>query len=187
MPVTESICLEIWMRLVFYEKMGFKTLNEYRYFVKEEFLGRNDCKAAFQPLSDMDDDVKKHYLDMVRNCLDLSSFAQINKYGLQMFYTGEFNNVFYAKDLDCFVILEQEDGTKLQSILCRENVPLSEIMKCIDLQNGCALGFTPRKEDMDICTCEKYDGADDYRLFYKGKELESIERDRLYFPELSHA
>ena len=171
----------------FYEKMGFKTLNEYRYFVKEEFLGRNDCKATFQPLSDMDDDVKNHYLDMVRNSLDLSSFAQINKYGLQMFYTGEFNNVFYAKDIDCFTVLEQEDGTKLQSVLCREIVPLSEILKRIDLPNECALGFTPRKEDMDICTCEKYDGADDYRLFYIGKELESIERDRLYFPELSHA
>ena len=171
----------------FYEKMGFKTLNEYRYFVKEEFLGRDDSKEAFQPLSDMDDDIKKHYLYMVRSCLDLSSFAQTNKYGLQMFYTGEFNNVFYVKDLDCFVVLEQEDGTKLQSVLCKGNVPLSEILKRINLPNGCALGFTPRKEDMDICTCEKYDGADDYRLFYKGKELESIERDRLYFPELSHA
>ncbi|MCR5205418.1 MAG: GNAT family N-acetyltransferase [Lachnospiraceae bacterium] len=171
----------------FYEKMGFKTLNEYRYFVKEEFLGHDDSKEAFQPLSDMDDDVKKHYLYMVRNCVDLSSFAQTNKYGLQMFYTGEFNNVFYAKDLDCFVVYEQEDGTKLQSVLCRENVLLSEILKCIDLPNECALGFTPRKEDMDICTCEKYDGADDYRLFYIGRELESIERDRLYFPELSHA
>ncbi|MCR5735402.1 MAG: GNAT family N-acetyltransferase, partial [Lachnospiraceae bacterium] len=173
--------------LGFYEKMGFKTVNEYRYSVKDEFTIRDAGKEAFQPISDMDDDVKDHYKDMVRSCLDLSSFAQTNKYGLQMFYTGEFDTVFYTKDIDCFIVLEQEDGTILQSVLCKENVPLSEILKRIDLPGGCALGFTPRKEDMDICTCEKYDGADDYRLFYMGKELENIERDRLYFPELSHA
>lgn len=171
----------------FYEKMGFKTINEYKYSVKEEFLGRDNSKEAFQPLSELDDGMKNHYMDMVRNCLDASSFAQTNKFGLQMFYTGEFYNVFYAKDIDCFIVLEQEDGTILQSVLCKENVPLSEVLKRIDLPNGCALGFTPRKEDMDICSSEKYDGADDYRLFYIGKEIESIERERLYFPELSHA
>ncbi len=171
----------------FYEKMGFKTINEYKYTVKEEFWGRDNSKEAFQALSDMDDGIKNHYMDMVRNCLDASSFAQTNKFGLQMFYTGEFYNVFYAKDIDGFIVLEQEDGTILQSVLCKENVPLSEILKHIDLPDGCALGFTPRKEDMDICSSEKYDGADDYRLFYIGREIESIERDRLYFPELSHA
>ena len=34
---------------------------------------------------------------------------------------------------------------------------------------------------------EKYDGADDYRLFYLGEQLKSIENEKLYFPELSHA
>ena len=32
-----------------------------------------------------------------------------------------------------------------------------------------------------------YDGAEDYRLFCRGEALECIERDKLYFPELSHA
>lgn len=173
--------------LGFYEKMGFKTMDQYRYFVKNEFIGRDDSKEAFVALSELDDAYKDRYLDMVRNCRDLSSFAQTNKYGLQMFYTGEFDNVFYAKDIDCFIVIEQEDGTVLQSVLCKENVPLAEVIKRIDLQEGCALGFTPLPSDIDICTCEKYDGADDYRLFYIGKELESIERDRLYFPDLSHA
>jgi len=40
---------------------------------------------------------------------------------------------------------------------------------------------------MVICESEIYDGADDYRLFYMGEELESIEKERLYFPDLSHA
>lgn len=119
--------------------------------------------------------------------MDLSSFAQTNKYGLQMFYTAELDNVFYAKDIDCFIVLEQEEGTIIQSVLCKESIPLSEVLKHIDLPKECALGFTPRKEDEALCTCEKYDGADDYRLFYMGKKLEAIESDRLYFPELSHA
>jgi hypothetical protein len=40
----------------------------------------------------------------------------------------------------------------------------------------------------DGCVCfQIYNGSDDYRLFYLGQELKSIEQDKLYFPELSHA
>ena len=49
------------------------------------------------------------------------------------------------------------------------------------------LGFTPLEEGKDKCISEVYDGGDDYRLFYMGKKLESIEQDKLYFPDLSHA
>ena len=34
---------------------------------------------------------------------------------------------------------------------------------------------------------DKCDGADDYRLFYLGEPLKSIEKEKLYFPEFSHA
>ena len=53
--------------------------------------------------------------------------------------------------------------------------------------HNCQLGFTPALKDMDICVAEQYDGADDYRLFYLGEQLKSIENEKLYFPELSHA
>lgn len=33
----------------------------------------------------------------------------------------------------------------------------------------------------------KNNGSDDYRLFYLGQELKSIEQDKLSFSELSHA
>ena len=45
----------------------------------------------------------------------------------------------------------------------------------------------PLAEDNAMCTPEEYDGADDYRLFYRGEKLKSIEQDKLYFPDLSHA
>ena len=39
----------------------------------------------------------------------------------------------------------------------------------------------------DWVSAEPYDGADDYRLFYRGDRLCGIERDGLFFPLLSHA
>ncbi|WP_026661389.1 hypothetical protein [Butyrivibrio proteoclasticus] len=72
--------------------------------------------------------------------------------------------------------------------MCKGKVALADVVGRIDLDNQkCRLGFTPHDEDMKICISEVYDGGDDYRLFYRGKKLESIEQDKLYFPDLSHA
>ncbi|MBO4680967.1 MAG: GNAT family N-acetyltransferase [Clostridiales bacterium] len=174
--------------LEFYKKCGFKILNQYRYTVKEEFCIRDTGKEAFKPAKEMGDGIRKTYLDLVRNSAPHSSFEQINKYGLQTFYTTGLDNVFYAEDLGCFIVLDEDDGIVLQSVLCKEKASLADVLKRIDL-NGqkCRLGFTPLDEDKDKCIAEKYGGADDYRLFYRGDELMSIERDRLYFPDLSHA
>jgi hypothetical protein len=48
----------------------------------------------------MGDEIKKKYLDLVRNNECHSSFEQMNKYGLQMFYTAGLDNVFYADDIE---------------------------------------------------------------------------------------
>lgn len=174
--------------LDFYRKLGFETLNQYRYFVKDEFFHFGKSENAFKSVNDMGDGIKEKYMDLVRKSSYHSSFEQINKYGLQMFYTSGFDNVFYSDDIDCFIVLEQEEGTILQSVLCTEKIALADVLKRIELPDDkCMLGFTPLDEDKELCVSEVYDGADDYRLFYIGKELESIERDKLYFPDLSHA
>ena len=172
----------------FYRKAGFEILNQYRYFVKEEFCRFEKGADAFRPIREMDDGVKTKYLDYVRNSAVHSSFEQMNKYGLQMFYTAGFDNVLYCADLDCFIVLEQEETPILQSVLSGKKVALADVLKRIPFgDHKCILGFTPLDEDRTLCTSAEYDGADDYRLFYRGKELESIERDKLYFPDLSHA
>ena len=74
----------------------------------------------------MDDEIKKKYLNMVRNSAYHSSFEQINKYGLQMFYTANLDNVFYADDIECFIVLEQEECTVLKSVLCNRKVAFTE-------------------------------------------------------------
>lgn len=172
----------------FYQKMDFKVENQYRYYVKDEFCNCKKNGELFKPIKDMDDEIKKNYLNMVRNSAYHSSFEQINKYGLQMFYTANLDNVFYADDIECFIVLEQEECTVLKSVLCKDKIALIDVLQRIDIENHkCRLGFTPHDEDMNICISEVYDGGDDYRFFYRGNELETIERDKLYFPDLSHA
>lgn len=171
----------------FYLKNGFRMINQYRYFVKEEHI-KKCAGSRFAPVKDMGEDIKNKYLQMVRNSYFISSFEQINKYGLQMFYTAGLDNVLYAEDIDCFAVIDDEDGLALQSVLCKEKIALTDVIGRLDLETTqLRLGFTPLDEDLYLCTAELYDGADDYRLFYRGGELEAIERDKLYFPDLSHA
>lgn len=172
----------------FYRKMNFKVQNQYRYYVKEEFCTGVKTLNMFQPIKGMDDTIKKKYLDLVRNSAYHSSFEQTNKYGLQMFYTAGFDSVYYADDIECFIVSDQDECTVLQSVLCKEKIALIEVLQRMNIATrSCRLGFTPNEEDRKLCISELYDGGEDYRLFYRGKELEAIEKEKLYFPELSHA
>lgn len=174
--------------LEFYQKMDFKSANQYRYYVKEEFCNGKKEGTIFKPIKDMGEEIKKAYRDMVRESVYASSFEQMNKYGLQMFYTADYDDVFYVDDIECFIVLEQEECFVLKSVLCKKKIPLIEILRRMDKENfKCRLGFTPHEEDKNLCVSEVFDGEDDYRMFYRGKEIEAIEREELYFPELSHA
>ncbi len=172
----------------FYRKMDFEIVNQYRYFLKEEFCTTDKNDEPFSPIQEMDEAVKKKYLEYVRESEPHSSFEQINKYGLQMFYTAGLDNVLYCAELDCFIVLEEEETPILQSVLSRKKVALTDVVRRINLAKSLLmLGFTPLEEDRDKCISEVYDGADDYRLFYRGEKMKAIEQDKLYFPDLSHA
>lgn len=173
----------------FYDKCGFSKETEYRYSVKNEFCMRKSAGEIFMPVNTEDKQMKQKYMDMVRRSAVNSSLEQLNKFGLQMFYTADMENVYYAKDMDCFIVAEMEENTLLlQSILCENHVTLLDVLQRVRGEyHKCQLGFTPTLKDMDICVAEQYDGADDYRLFYLGKQLKRIEDEKLYFPELSYA
>lgn len=175
--------------LEFYDQCGFSRVTEYRYEVKEEFCKRRSEGERFMPVNTADGKMKQKYMDMIRHSAVNSSMEQINKFGLQMFYTADMENVCYAKDLDCFIVAETEGDTLfLQSIICENQVALSDVLcRMSGEYHECRLGFTPTLKDIDMCIAEKYDGAEDYRLFYFGEKLKSIEKEKLYFPELSHA
>ena len=174
--------------LDFYRKLDFVTVNQYRYFVKDEFCNSDKSKTTFRPIKNMPDDIKNKYLDMVRNSVYYSSFEHINRYGLQMFYTAGLDEVYYCDDPECFIVMEQGDTTVLKSVLSAKKLALADVLRRIGPEcHKCSLGFTPLDEDKEICVCEIYDGGEDYRLFCRGERLGTIERDKLYFPELSHA
>lgn len=175
--------------LDFYDKCGFARETEYRYKVKEDFCRGRSKGECFVPVNTADVQMKQKYMDMIRHSAANSSMEQINKFGLQMFYTADMENVYYAKDMDCFIVAETEENTLLlQSIVCENKVALSDVLQRVSGEyRQCQLGFVPDLKDMDMCVAEKYDGADDYRLFYFGEQLKSIEKEKLYFPELTHA
>ena len=173
----------------FYDKCGFSKETEYRYSIKNEFCMKKSAGEIFMPVNTGDRQMKQKYMDMVRRSAVNSSLEQLNKFGLQMFYTADMENIYYAKDMDCFIVADMEENTLLlQSIICENHVTLLDVLQRLRGEyHKCQLGFTPALKDMDICVAEQYDGADDYRLFYLGEQLKSIENEKLYFPELSHA
>ncbi len=69
-----------------------------------------------------------------------------------------------------------------------KEVTLSDVLQRMGVEfHKCRPGFTPAQNDRYMCIAEYYNGSDDYRLFYLGQELKSIEQDKLSFSELSHA
>lgn len=171
--------------LGFYKKAGFGQLKEYRYLLRD---GAVSCAAVsgFVPVQETQ---RMQYLEMVRHGAVYSALEQTNKFGLQLFYTASMENVYYHPLLDCFVVLEKEGNTLiLQSVICKEKLPLQTIIAQLGNDyDRLMLGFAPLKEEQTLFIAEVYDGGEDYRLFYRGEQLESIEKEKLYFPQLSHA
>lgn len=182
--------------LDFYKKMGFKERMQYQYTLKNnvrlDIQGRNLTEVhrdGFIKLDSSDEKLKEAYCEAVRNSVAIGAFEQENKYGLQMFYTANLENVYYSKSLDCFVAIEQDGDTiEIQSVISKKHIALETIISTINANyNVLKLGFTPRKDDMDLFNVTVFDGGDDYRLFCRGCGLEIIEQEKLYFPTFSHA
>ena len=173
----------------FYDKCGFARETEYRYSVKKAFLGSKVSGERFIPVNASAAHMKQKYVNMVRHSAVNSSMEQRNKFGLQMFYTADMENVYYAKDMDCFIVAEmEEDILILQSIISHNHVALMDVLQRVGGEyHKCRLGFTPVRDDIGMCVAESYDGREDYRLFYLGEDLKGIYDEKLYFPELSHA
>lgn len=182
--------------LDFYRKMGFEEGLQYRYTLKEEFCGLKEAfsgqagrRKGFQPVDRQDEQMKRNYMDAVRKSAVNASLEQMNKFGLQMFYTADMSDVYYAEDVDCFAVMEMCDDTLiLQSVISKETIPLKDILARIGMKYRRLIsGFAPCAGDAYLFDTAVYDGGEDYRLFYRGKALESIEKDKLFFPLLSHA
>lgn len=174
--------------LDFYRKLGFEEKIQYCYSLKAN-VKLNIQGDGFEKLDASDEKSKEAYCEAVRNSVANGAFEHENKYGLQMFYTSNLENVYYAKDRDCFAVMEQDGDTiTLQSVISSKQISLEKIISEINADyKELKLGFTPRKEEADLFEASSFDGGDDYRLFCRGCMLESIENEKLYFPTFSHA
>ena len=169
---------------------------QYQYRLKDNvrtnIQGRNLTEGysnGFVWLDSSDEKSKEAYCEAVRNSLANGAFEQENKYGLQMFYTSNLENVYYAKDIDCFAVMEQDGDTiTLHSVISQKSISLEKVINEINHSyKELKLGFTPGENETDLFEAAPFDGGDDYRLFCRGKGLESIEKEKLYFPTFSHA
>ena len=148
--------------LGFYRKMGFKECFQYQYSLKKDFYESTKKDAVFKKADGQDLRIKQKYMDAVRNCAVNTAFEQINKYGLQMFYTAALCDVYYAEDIDCFAVMEKSDDVLLlQSIISRRHVSMKEIVSHIGSEYSfLKLGFTPCAEDAHMFEASVYDGGD---------------------------
>lgn len=176
--------------LDFYRKAGFSEgVTEYRPKLKHTYALCDKNACAFMIVDENDADMKQRYIEMLKHSALNSALEQVNRCALQLFYTSDMENVYYAKDIDCFAVISREDdNVTLESIVCPDTVSLKRVIERIDMEyKGLYLGFSPRSEDASMFDFLPYDGADDYRLFYMGDKLESIAEDKLIFPLMSHA
>lgn len=175
--------------LDFYRKAGFQESDQYQYSLKKEWLGRAKGDAFFRKTCEQDEQMKQKYIDAVRNCAINAAFEHINKFGLHMFYTASLHNVYYADDIDCFAIIEKSNDTLiLKSIVSKQPISMKDVVSHIDaMYDSLILGFPPASGDLAMFETSVYDGRNDTRPFYRGKDLECIEKEKLCFPQLSHA
>lgn len=173
--------------LEFYRKLGFHEATEYRWSLRPEF--RRDAVSAGAFRKAEGERLRAEYIEAVRSGAEYSAMEQLNRFSLQMFYTADLSDVYYAEDIDCFAVMERDGGTlHLKSVVSRSRVPLSAVISHISWEfHALDLGFTPCPEEAGMFICTPYNGGNDYRLFFMGNAIKDVERNRLMFPELSHA
>ena len=174
----------------FYKKLGFKIINQHRYNLKREYTNKIvNNKNQFIQASIDNISLKNLFIEYVKNGISYGNFEQINRFGLTMFYSQYFENIYYIDNLDVFVVLEQENNKLiLKSIFGKKDVSLEEIISNINISyTSFELGFTPKEKDKYLFDCSLFNGGEDYRLFILGENLKIIEEKKLYFPLLSHA
>ncbi len=182
--------------LEFYDKLGFSRGMQYQYTLKDNVkvmiqkkAGEVDAKECFHPVEPKEQTQKNRYIQAVRDSAVNAALEQKNKFALQMFYTSAMKEVYYSSKLDCYIVMNRQDGIlHLQSVICKERIRLEQVLAHISGEfDRVILGFAPCAEEAELFETQIYDGAEGYRFFYYGEALTQIEKEKLYFPEFSHA
>lgn len=168
--------------LDFYRQAGFQLGLQYQAVLKSPV----PAKKGLKPI---DAQLGPKYRSYVKHSAVNAALEQLNKYSLQMFYTANLAHVYYDSDLDCFLVMDQDQDTLvIKSLISPHPLSLKTVLSHIDIPyQQLQLGFSPCQKDAWMFKMVPFDGQDDYRLLYLGKTLASIEREQLFFPLFSHA
>lgn len=147
--------------LNFYRKIGFEESLQYQYVLKNDWIQKLKRGTSFKKADVQDKQIKIKYMDAVRNSAVNAALEQVNKYGLQMFYTAGLDNVYYADDIDCFVVMEKwNDTLMLQSVISKNYISMKDVIAHINVEyNQLKLGFSPCDEDICMFEAFAYDGG----------------------------
>lgn len=127
----------------FYEKLGFVHGVQYRRYMPRVSFGKKPsfAKAGTERFED--------YEDTCRNMADNSAFPMRDGFNLVMFYSGDMENVYYSKELDCYAIYEVSFGQlSLSAVIARKELALSDVIAAVPGNFFTVkLGFTPGARD----------------------------------------
>lgn len=168
----------------FYDQIGFKRLDQFRW-ISDCIIKRKVLKSGFEKAGEAE---QEHYRFVLKTAVINAEFDHINRRSLQLFYTLDMDDVYYNKELDCFVVMNiQDEVLYLDSVVSTKYILLRDVLERVDGEYvKVVLGFTP-KDNTELFRPEQFDGGDDYRFFYIGEQLECITKEHLFFPLMSHA
>lgn len=166
----------------FYPKFGFTRSKEYQYI--KDVYSINNIKKIQQV--DMSDKVKwEDFFNTVSNSVSNDRFT-MNNLGLIAFWTRWSSSVYYLAEEDTYIIADVKgENLFIKQIIASHKVNLETVINSFgnDIKKV-TLGFTPY--DATGYTLDEYH-KEDCTLFILGKDLDSIENNKLIFPTLSHA
>lgn len=168
----------------FYTKFGFIRGMEYQY---SKAVNVANNKMQIEHVNMADKTKRQNFLDTVKKSVSNGRFSMDN-FGLTAFWTtGPMSDlVYYCADEYAYVIAYKERGNLwIYQIISTHKVNLEKIISSFDgTIKKVSLGFTPYDTNgYDVRQFHK----EDCTLFYLGKDLENIEKEKLIFQTLSHA
>lgn len=176
--------------LDFYPKFGFKPAQEFQ-MVKGKVKNCNDngintFTAKKVPMETPND--WEFMVQQIEKSVPNSRFEMVDNSQLAMFYLSSFmkDNVYFVESENAYVVAEV-DGTELllTAIYAEQVVDLDKVIAAFGNEiEEVKLGFTPL-EDSGFETIPYKE--EDCTLFLKGNAWEAYRKDKLRFPELSHA
>ena len=176
--------------LDFYPKFGFKPAQEFQ-MVKGKVKNCNDngintFTAKKVPMETPND--WEFMVQQIEKSMPNSRFEMVDNSQLAMFYLSSFmkDNVYFVESENAYVVAEV-DGTELllTAVYAEQVVDLDKVIAAFGNEiEEVKLGFTPL-EDSGFETIPYKE--EDCTLFLKGNAWEAYRKDKLRFPELSHA